>query len=88
MSPISVHNQSRLDNSNIKRSDERKWFYIKKGQKQTIPHTNDDRHRLHRWHSASDKYTYPSKIPAAESGAGSRWHWSPSEYQQNGVHVF
>ena len=26
-------------------------------------------------------------VPAAESGEGSRWHWSPCELSQNRVHV-
>ena len=30
---------------------------------------------------------YQCRIPAALSGAGSRWHWSPCKYRQNGMHV-
>ena len=30
-------------------------------------------------HSTSGKYTYPSWIPAASSGVGSRWYWSLCE---------
>ena len=40
-------------------------FTLKKGKKQKIPGTNDHRHRLRWWHSASGKYTCPSWIPIA-----------------------
>ena len=33
-------------------------------------------------------YIYPSRIPIALCGPGSRRHWRPHEYKQNGVHVF
>ena len=72
ISPKSVHNLPRLCTSNVDSSNERKWLYTKKDKKQMIPHTNYYRCKLHRWYRAFIKYTYPSWIPAALSGAGSR----------------
>ena len=46
-------------------------------KRQTKPRTNLYRGRLRSWHKASGKYIYPSRITAAEPGAGSRWHWPP-----------
>ena len=40
-------------------------FTLKKDKKQTISRSNSYGCRLSRWHSASCKYTYPSRIPAA-----------------------
>ena len=88
ISPISVHNLLRLYTSNIDKCSERKWFYTKKGKKQMIPYTNYYEHRLCRWHSASGKYTNPSQIPTAKSGAGIRLHRAPCKCRQNRVHVF
>ena len=62
VSPIPVYNQPRLCISNVDRSNERKWLYIKKGQKQMITSTN---YYGRRWHSAFSTYTNPSWIPAA-----------------------
>ena len=58
ISPISVHNLPRLCTLNIDRSHERKWFYTKKGKKQTILCTITDIN--YKDDIASSKYTYPS----------------------------
>ena len=79
ISAIAFSNLPRLRTSNVDRSNKRKWFYTKKGQKQTISRKNFNRRRQCRWHSASCKYTYPSRIHAAQPGAGSKRHWSPHE---------
>ena len=55
ISPISVHNLLRLRNSNVDRSNERKWPYTKKDKKQKIPRTNYYGHRLCRCHHTSCK---------------------------------
>ena len=60
----------------------RKNLY-KKGKKQTKPHTKYYGRRQYRTHSASGMYTNPSRIPAAQSGAASRWHGSPYQCKQN-----
>ena len=62
----------RLRTLNVDRSNERR--------KQMIPSTNYYRRRLHRLHSASCKYNYQSRIPAAQSGANSRWYLPPSDW--------
>ena len=50
---------------NINRSNKRKWFYIKKSNKQMKSCINYGRCRLCRWSSVSCKYTCPGWIPAA-----------------------
>ena len=69
---LSVYNLPKLHTSKVNRSNEIKWFYTKKGKKQMIPLTNYYECRLCRWHTASDKYTYPSQIQlhSLEQAAG------------------
>ena len=55
---ICVYNLPRLCTSNVDR-------YTKKGKKQMIPRINFYWHWLRIWHSASSKYTFPIRIPAA-----------------------
>ena len=40
------------------------WLYLGKCKKQKIPSSNDYGRGLRWWHSASDKYPRPSRIPA------------------------
>ena len=40
--------------------NQRKRFQANKEKKQKVPHKNNYRRRLHRWHSASGKCTRPS----------------------------
>ena len=47
-------------------------FMLKKGKRQTISRRNYDGHRLHRWSSASHKYTCPSWI---STDANSKIYW-------------
>ena len=44
--------------------DKIKRFQAGKGKKQKIPRINNYGCRLCQWHSASGKYTHPSRIPA------------------------
>ena len=62
------------------------WLYAGKGKKQKLLCTNDYGCELHWWYSASAKYTYPVRIPAAYFGNVSRWHRSPCQRKQNRVH--
>ena len=71
ISPISIHNLTRLHTLNVDISDERKWFYSKRARSkrysaQTI--TDAD------YADYIVLYLYPSQIPAALSGADRKRH--------------
>ena len=60
---IPVYYLPRLRASNVYRFNKRKQLHAGKKKKQEIPRTNYYGRRLRRWHSASGKYTHPSRIP-------------------------
>ena len=72
ISLISNHNLPRRRTSNVDRSNERKRFYTKtsKSIRYSTLIITDAGYAVE---SASGEYTYPSKIPAAKSKAGSRY---------------
>ena len=89
INPVYVHHLPRLRTSNVDRSNERKWLYTKKKNtrtRYTAQTIMDDDYADNI--VLSGKYTYPSRIPAAMSGASSSRHWLPRECRQNRVHGF
>ena len=86
ISTVYANNLPRLHTSNVDRSNKNGFtlkIFLKKQETDGIPQKLWDADE-----SAFCKYTYPSRIPAALLGAGSRRYWPPCEPKQNGVHVF
>ena len=59
--------------------NQRGWLRADKKKKQKVPHKNNYRHRLRRWHSATSKYTQPSRNTTAWFGTSRRRHWPPCQ---------
>ena len=62
-------------------------FKQAKEKKQKIPRKNNYERGLRRWHSASRKYSRPSRNPVAWSRTSSVWHRRPCQCRQDGIHV-
>ena len=62
-------------------------FKLTKEKRLKVPCKNNYRRQLRRWHSASGKYTRPSRNPATLFGMSGCWHWPPYQCTQNGRYV-